>query len=286
MLKYWEVRSKARDDQNSRGVNEPGERAGVTGGGHLDHVAHMLAQACIAAGAPPTEVYYKAPKDVVDSGAFTPGQISPGFTLPGFYRPTKMWDVVVRADGKPVVAIELKSQLGPSYGNNANNRAEEAIGTATDLTKAVERGLLPDKPWTGYVYIIEDDPASRERSRARPGQMFHPKDSVYESSSYQDRVRILCQRLVEEQMYDSTWAVTTSRPHCPQDTCPYLAKKFQNLSHDHAFGFRELDPEAGGYEAFIESFSAVIRKHYPPGHKRAFFRTHPDRSTPTLYDFE
>ncbi|MFI7117010.1 PaeR7I family type II restriction endonuclease [Amycolatopsis sp. NPDC049868] len=294
--KFWEVRKKARDDQDGRGVSEPGERAGVTAGGHLDHVAHMLAMTCVKAGAPATEVYYKAPPEFIKSGLVAPGQTSPGYTLPGFYRPTKAWDVVVRANRRPIVAIELKSQLGPSYGNNANNRAEEAIGTATDLTKAVEQGLLPGKPWTGYVYVIEDDPASSIEPGRKADQIFHPKDDIFDTASYQDRVRILCQRLVEEDVYDSTWAVATRRPYCPNEyasesakkknLCPYLTAKFSHLDHEtaHGFDFKELDTELSGYAKFANSLTAVIQKHYPSGQEGRPFREHWDSNSPTLFD--
>lgn len=50
--------------------------------------------------------------------------------LPGYFRPTKEWDIVVVVDGNLIAAIELKSQIGPSFGNNFNNRTEEALGTA------------------------------------------------------------------------------------------------------------------------------------------------------------
>jgi hypothetical protein len=33
--------------------------------------------------------------------------------LPGFYRPTKEWDIVVVVEGCLLAAIELKSQIGP-----------------------------------------------------------------------------------------------------------------------------------------------------------------------------
>jgi hypothetical protein len=47
-------------------------------------------------------------------------------TLPGYFRPTKLWDVLVIHDKRLLAAIELKSQVGPSFGNNFNNRTEEA----------------------------------------------------------------------------------------------------------------------------------------------------------------
>jgi hypothetical protein len=56
-------------------------------------------------------------------------------TLPGYFRPTKLWDLLVIHKSELIAAIELKSQVG-SFGNNFNNRTEEAIGTAHDLWTA------------------------------------------------------------------------------------------------------------------------------------------------------
>ena len=42
-------------------------------------------------------------------------------TLPGYFRPTKLWDLLVTYKGQLIAAIELKSHVGPSFGNNFNN---------------------------------------------------------------------------------------------------------------------------------------------------------------------
>ena len=36
--------------------------------------------------------------------------------------------------GELQAVVELKAQVGPSFGNNANNLAEEALGNAVDLS--------------------------------------------------------------------------------------------------------------------------------------------------------
>jgi type II restriction enzyme len=63
-------------------------------------------------------------------------------TLPGYFRPTKLWDLLVMYQGRLIAAIELKSHIGPSFGNNFNNRTEEAIGTAVDLWTAFREGAF------------------------------------------------------------------------------------------------------------------------------------------------
>ncbi len=84
-------------------------------------------------------------------------------TLPGCFRPTKLWDILVMHNGQLIAAIELKSQVGPSFGNNFNNRTEEAIGTAHDLWTAYREGAFgkQPRPFIGWLMLIEDAAGSR-----------------------------------------------------------------------------------------------------------------------------
>lgn len=240
LLAYWTSRDEAKLAQAARGVVDVGGRAGVTSGGHLDRIAQLLARVCRLAGASSSDVFYNAPSD---DPMKRPGSAA-GYTLPGYFRPTKQWDLVVYHDDAPIVVIELKSQNGPSYGNNANNRAEEAVGNAVDLRRAIAAGLIPSTPWTGYVYVIEDDPKSRqERGKRDRGQF--PKDSIFDNWSYVTRVRDLSRRLVEEGVYDAAWAVATTRP--PQ------------------FAWSEPDPETSGYAQFIDSLQLHLASYFPQG---------------------
>ncbi|MEV0327101.1 PaeR7I family type II restriction endonuclease [Micromonospora echinospora] len=263
VLAYWTSRDEAALRQASKGVSDAGERSGATSGAHLDRVAQLLGRVCIAAGAPPEEVYYKAPAD----DPYKRENISEGYTLPGYYRPTKQWDVVVRHDGKPIVVIELKSQNGPSYSNNANNRAEEAIGNAVDLRRAKEAGLVPGNPWTAYAFVIEDDERSRGSDRAKD-RGFHPKDEIFAGWSYISRVCLLSRRLVEDGHYDAAWVLATSRPTCPATVkepkrCAQI--KFGIEPHGHRFGWFEPDPGGLGYVSFITDLTRQIERYYKSG---------------------
>lgn len=59
--------------------------------------------------------------------------------------------------------VELKSQVGHSFGNNFNNPVEEAIGSAVDIWTAYREGAFggPIRPWLGYLFLLEDCPKSR-----------------------------------------------------------------------------------------------------------------------------
>lgn len=52
-------------------------------------------------------------------------------------RSEKMWDLLVVSDDTLHIALEFKSQVGPSFGNNFNNRMEKALGNAMDLRRAL-----------------------------------------------------------------------------------------------------------------------------------------------------
>src|SRR4051794_9178347 len=106
---FWTSRDEAAARQAANRQVDPGARAGVTAGGHLDHVAQLLAEVCLKAGAPLHEIYYKAPPDERVKDKRTKEQLEVGYTLAGYYRPTKQWDVVVYHKGVPIVVIELKS---------------------------------------------------------------------------------------------------------------------------------------------------------------------------------
>ena len=62
--------------------------------------------------------------------------------LPGWFRAEKKWDLVIVHEKELLAALEFKSQIGPSFGNNFNNRTEEALGSATDIWAAYREGAF------------------------------------------------------------------------------------------------------------------------------------------------
>lgn len=129
--------------------------------------------------------------------------ITKALELPGFFRPTKEWDLLVVQDGQLVAAIELKSQVGPSFGNNFNNRTEEAMGTALDVWTAFREGAFNKtvQPWLGYVFLLEDCPKSRS-----PVRVVEPHFRVFPefvNASYARRYELFCRKLVRERHYNA-----------------------------------------------------------------------------------
>ena len=83
--------------------------------------------------------------------------------LPGWYRAEKKWDLLIVRDSQLIAAMEFKSQVG-SFGNNFNNRTEEALGNATDIWAAFREGAFKPslRPWLGYVMVLEESKKSLE----------------------------------------------------------------------------------------------------------------------------
>jgi hypothetical protein len=109
----------------------------------------------------------------------------------------------VVSEGQLVLAIEFKSQVGPSFGNNVNNRAEEAIGNATDIWTAYREGRFGDAPapFLGYFFLLEDCPAVHvPRSNKEP---YFKVDPVFTRASYAKRYQVLCERLMLERLYNA-----------------------------------------------------------------------------------
>lgn len=122
--------------------------------------------------------------------------------LPGFFRPTKEWDLLVVRNKQLILALETKSQVGPSFGNNFNNRTEEAMGSALDLWTAYREGAYNKtvRPWLGYLFLLEDCPESQRSVRVQ-----EPHFNVFPefvNASYAKRYELFCRKLVRERHYN------------------------------------------------------------------------------------
>jgi len=192
---FWGNREAARQKQIESGKADQGERAGVTAGKNMDGFLALVLDIIKANGLAHAEIY----------------QNRAMLTLPGYFRPTKLWDLLVIYKGELIAAVELKSQVGPSFGNNFNNRAEEAIGTAHDLWTAYREGAFgkQPRPFVGWLMMVEDAPNSR--SPVRDSSSHFPVFEVFKGASYLERYDLLCQRLVQEQLYTAATVIAADR---------------------------------------------------------------------------
>jgi Restriction endonuclease XhoI len=193
--KFWHTRDNARKRQLSNGKADQGERSGVTAGKNMDGFLSLVKSIVHANGLKNAKICLK--RRVL--------------TLPGYFRPTKIWDLVVMNRGQIVAAIEFKSQVGPSFGNNFNNRTEEAIGTALDLWTAYREGGLGEstRPFVGWLMLLED--CDRSRSAVRVDSPHFPVFREFENASYANRYEIFCRKLVQEGLYTAASLIISPR---------------------------------------------------------------------------
>lgn len=195
VMAFWGGREQARRRQFESGRSDQGERAGVTAGKNMDGFIALVSDIVRANGLAHADIHRQRA----------------ALTLPGYFRPTKIWDLLVIHQGQLVAALELKSQVGPSFGNNFNNRTEEAIGTAHDFWTAYREGAFGSqpRPFVGWMMLVEDAPASRAVVRSdSPHFAVFPG---FRGASYLRRYDLLCQRLVSERLYTTAALLTSPR---------------------------------------------------------------------------
>ena len=183
---YWEIRLSQGTAQEQRGVSDTGTRSQVTGGQQMNGFSDKLIELLLEVGVSLSDIYVRNKKD-----------------LPGFYRPHKGWDFIVMSKGKLIAAIEFKSQIGPSFGNNFNNRTEEAVGSAEDFWTAYREGAFgtSPQPWLGYLFMLEDCPATHKIRNVRQPHFKVLKE--FNKTSYAKRYELLCRKLILERKYNS-----------------------------------------------------------------------------------
>lgn len=194
---YWRTlatQGAKQEAKRGRAGGDRGARAAVTGGKQMDGFCTLIEHVLLRNGLKGSHVYTTAKLE-----------------LPGYFRPTKKWDLLVVHGGTLLAAMEFKSQRGPSFGNNFNNRTEEAIGTGHDLAIALREGILGPKhpmPWLGWVMLLEDCPKS-----TAPVEVAEPHFKVFREfrgASYARRYELLLRRLVREKLYDSAAFLTAT----------------------------------------------------------------------------
>lgn len=181
---FWSTRDTQAKKKGKK--KDQGTRGSVTGGAQMDGFIEIVGDLLLDAGLPEASLF-----------------VGSKLEIPGYFRPEKRWDLLVVHKGILVAAVEFKSQTG-SFGNNSNNRIEEAIGNAADARTAFREGAFKPspRPWTGFFVLLED----AEKS-TRPVRVKEPHFPVFEdlrNLSYAGRYDQLCLRLVREGLYDST----------------------------------------------------------------------------------
>jgi hypothetical protein len=185
---FWETRL---NQKIGRKKTDQGNRSSVTGGKHLEGFVSLMVKVALDIGVPHDCIYTK------------------GNVLPGFFRPTKEWDLlIINQKNQLISAMEFKSQVG-SFGNNFNNRTEEALGNAVDLWTAYRENGFPQKtpPWVGYLMLVEK--SAKSTAEVRVKEPHYKVRNEFKNTSYLDRYKLLCQKLMLEKHYNAASIIWT-----------------------------------------------------------------------------
>ena len=216
---YWDARAKNKEKQVQSGKIDAGTRGEVTGGTQMGALEVLVEDILCDTGLKRLDIRTRT-----------------ALELPGYFRATKKWDLIVVSGGQLVLAMEFKSQAGKSIGNNVNNRSEEAVGSAKDIWIAFREGRFGKSPapFLGYFFLLEDranvkepvrnkepyfpvDPVFRGEVQQKKG-----KDGVkqYKGVTYSRRYELLCRRLVLERLYNAACFVMATNSQKTKVTQP------------------------------------------------------------------
>lgn len=224
--RFWTVRRDQAEDQEQRGrVRDAGTRSEVTGGQHMNDLVALFCRVALNVGVSGNQVFMKD-----------------RLVLPGFFRATKKWDLLVIRDcsdgSKELVALVEAKGIASSFGNNLNNRTEEAVGSAHDCRRAVETGRIRAAAsfWRGYLLLMAD--VEESRSEVRVLEPHFEVDPALKGRSYLERGLELCRRVVSDGLYEGS-AFIAADPVVPGR-------------------FREPDPDHGIFP-LLRGFAAACR---------------------------
>jgi hypothetical protein len=189
---FWLTRQQQSTRQGSADDPDRGARGAVTGGKQMDGFIRLVRDLLTAA---------KVPEECIATDKRV--------ELPGWFRAEKKWDLVIVHENQLLAALEFKSQIGPSFGNNFNNRTEEALGSATDIWAAYREGAFKpsSRPFLGYLMLLED--CERSRSPVRVNEPHFAVFPEFKAASYRDRYAILVEKLLRDRLYDSACFLLT-----------------------------------------------------------------------------
>lgn len=210
---FWDARDRQRQKQVEAGKIDAGARGAVTGGTQMGALETLVADILVGAGL----------ESIPHPGAHRP-------LLAGLLPIREEVDLLVVVDGRLLLAVEFKSQVGPSFGNNFNDRTEEAIGNAEDIWTAYREGRFGSHtpPFLGYFFLLED--CGRVHFPVVNSEPYFPVDPVFRGASYARRYEILCQRLVLERKYTGACLTLATRESPTRVKFPADALNFRTFA--------------------------------------------------------
>ena len=217
---FWDARDRQKQKQVDSGKIDAGNRGAVTGGTQMGALEVLLTDVLVNAGLRQSDI-----------------RVRTALELPGYYRPEKKWDLLVVSGGQLVMAVEFKSMVG-SFGNNTNNRSEEAVGNAEDIWTAFREGRFGQHqaPMLGFFFLLED--CTKVHKPVRVTEPYFKVDPVFKAPSdakkngpsYAMRYQVLCERLVLERKYTATCLTLATKASPTEVRFPAATLNFRQFA--------------------------------------------------------
>jgi hypothetical protein len=109
---FWDMRSTQALKQQQSGSVDHGARSAVTGGAQMNGFIDLFADLALWAGARPESILRR-----------------PQSELPGLFRPTTQWDLLINRGDQAVCAYKFACQTG-STSEDSFDRVDRIIGEA------------------------------------------------------------------------------------------------------------------------------------------------------------
>ena len=182
---YWRTLDAQKGKQKAG--TDHGNRSAVTGGKQMDGFCSLVEWLLLQNGLGEASIYVRSRREI-----------------PGYFRPTKDWDMIVVHEGHLVAAVEFTSVRVAPHDKDVNVRMEETIILAANAWRAFREGICgmaSPRPWLGWVMLFED--RTFQLRSALPSRT-HP-DTVRELwvESCGRRHEHVLRKFAQERLFDS-----------------------------------------------------------------------------------
>lgn len=191
---FWQGRKSAHERNRKSARKDMGNRGAVTSGKTMDGFISMISDLVKQLGCERVRICTRKGEN----------------TLPGYFRATKSWDLLIFYGEILLAAIELKSHVG-SIRNNFNNRVEESIGSSHDFWTAHNEHAFGNgkPPFLGWLMLVEDCAGSRKAPRQKSPHF--DIFGVFKEKSYIERYAAFCERAVFKRLYHSAALIVSTQ---------------------------------------------------------------------------
>ncbi len=126
-----------------------------------------------------------------------------GLELPGFFMPTRPWDIVVMHEERLVAALGIRSRAARSVENEFVTLGEEALCTGKEMDALCRRQAFGPglRPWFGWLVLLEDSPALWRTAEGAPTLLQSLPE--HRHSSHAERYELLLRKLERDRLFDT-----------------------------------------------------------------------------------